>query len=91
VARGWNGGRAHVGVGVQHRQRGGVLPMEMVTGPMAGLTVLGRCWTSIQVSTHGQLKNEKRLFIFQIFSKFQTNLNSNQIYNFDDFHSHNKT
>jgi hypothetical protein len=28
---------------------------------------------------------------FQIFSKFQTNLNSNQIYNFDDFHSHNKT
>jgi hypothetical protein len=29
-------------------------------------------------------------FIFQIFSKFQTNLNSNQIYNFDDFHSHTK-
>jgi hypothetical protein len=38
---------------------------------------------SIQVLAHGQ-------FIFQIFSKFQTNLNLNQIYNFDDFHSHNK-
>jgi hypothetical protein len=32
----------------------------------------------------------KNLSIFQIFSKFQTNLNSNQIYNFDDFHLHNK-
>jgi hypothetical protein len=36
------------------------------------------------------VENEKRFSIFQIFSKFQTNLNSNQIYNFDDFHSHNK-
>jgi hypothetical protein len=35
-------------------------------------------------------KNEKGIFILQIFSKFRTNLNSNEIYNFDDFHSHNK-
>jgi hypothetical protein len=33
-------------------------------------------------------RNEKGFF--QIFSKFQTNLNLNQIFNFIDFYSHNK-
>jgi hypothetical protein len=36
------------------------------------------------------IENWKKHFNFQIFSKSRTNLNSNQFYNFDDFHSHRK-
>jgi hypothetical protein len=35
-------------------------------------------------------KNWKKLLNFQIISKFRTNLNLKQIYDFGDFHSHNK-
>jgi hypothetical protein len=45
---------------------------------------------SNKILAHGQWKKMKRLSIFLIFYKFQTNLNSNQIYIFDDFYSHNK-
>jgi hypothetical protein len=35
-------------------------------------------------------RNEKGFLFFQIFFQFQTNLNSNENLNFDDFYSHNK-
>jgi hypothetical protein len=50
----------------------------------------GLAWLPSRFWPMANRKMRERLFIFQIFSKFQTNLNLNQIYNFDDFHSHNK-
>jgi hypothetical protein len=47
---------------------------------------LGR-WGGIRRMANRKLE---KLLKFQIFSKFRTNLNSNQIYDFGDSHSHNK-
>jgi hypothetical protein len=62
---------------------------ELLLGPRTGERKVAS-WAGGEFWSMAIRKNEKGIFILQIFSKFRTNLNSNEIYNFDDFHSHNK-
>jgi hypothetical protein len=47
-------------------------------------------WAGEEVSAHGREEKWKGLFIFQIFSKFQTNFEFKSDLNFDEFYSQNK-
>jgi hypothetical protein len=67
---------------------GGVPSSRYVGCPQGRDSASG--WAGEEVSAHGREEKWKGLFIFQIFSKFQTNFEFKSDLNFDDFYSQNK-
>jgi hypothetical protein len=78
-----------LGRSVVYRAARGGVPSSRYAGCAQGRDPASG-WAGEEVSAHGREEKWKGLFIFQMFSKFQTKFEFNSDLNFDDFYSQNK-
>jgi hypothetical protein len=78
-----------LGRSVAYRAARGGVPSSRYAGCAQGRDPASG-WAGEEVSAHGREEKWKGLFIFQMFSKFQTKFEFNSDLNFDDFYSQNK-